>query len=118
MFKEFKYKNKIIKEILYKKYGNIEKKLESKSINKLIKKRKSQYLAKYKDYMIYDSLEEFLNKKYLLKDSLDKLSKLAKYYKSYLSFFCRPFCTNFYYIILIIKQKIFIKKHLVKILKI
>ena len=97
MFKEFKYKNKIIKEILYKKYGNIEKKLENKSINKLIKKRKSQYLAKYKDYMIYDSPEEFLNKKYLLKDSLDKLSKLAKYYKSYLSFFCRPFCTNFYY---------------------
>ena len=44
MFKEFKYKNKIIKEILYKKYGNIEKKLENKSINKLIKKRKSQYL--------------------------------------------------------------------------
>ena len=71
--------------------------MEKKSINILIKKRKSHYLSKYNDYLIYDYIIEFFRKKYQLKDSLDKLSKLAKYYKSYLSFFCRPFCTNFYY---------------------
>jgi len=97
MFKEFKSNYIIINEILYSKYGNIELEIEKKSINILINKRKSHYLAKYNDYLIYDYMKDFFRKKYQLKDSLDKLSKLAKYYKSYLSFFCRPFCTNFYY---------------------
>ena len=97
MFKEFKFNYPLTKDILYSKYGNIKEEMEKKSINILIKKRKSHYLSKYKDYLIYDYLFDFIQIKYPLKDSLDKISILAKYYKNYLSFFCRPFFTNFYY---------------------
>ena len=80
MFKEFKFNFPLTKDILYSKYGNIKEEMEKKSINILIKKRKSHYLSKYKDYLIYDYLFDFIQIKYPLKDSLDKISILAKYY--------------------------------------
>ena len=54
MFKEFKFNFPLTKDILYSKYGNIKEEMEKKSINILIKKRKSHYLSKYNEYLIYN----------------------------------------------------------------
>ena len=93
MSNEFKY---LITQ-LYLKYGKNSIDIEKKYIEKLIKKKKSNYLSKYKDCLIYDSYVEYIVEKYCLRESLDKIGELAKYYKNYLSFFCRPFCTDFHF---------------------
>ena len=83
MSNEFKY---LITQ-LYLKYGKNSIDIEKKYIEKLIKKKKSNYLSKYKDCLIYDSYGEYIVEKYCLRESLDKIGELAKYYKNYLSFF-------------------------------
>ena len=97
MFKNFKYSYLKIKKNLYSKYGRIKVDIGKVNIEKLIKKKKSNYLSKYKDCLIYDSYVEYIVEKYCLRESLDKIGELAKYYKNYLSFFCRPFCTDFHF---------------------
>ena len=95
MIQKFKYYKKI-KDKLFFNYGKVKFDVKKNNINKLLNKKKSHYLSIYKDYLLYDCQDEFIKKNYHLRESLDKLVDLAKYYKNYLSFFCRPFCLNTY----------------------
>ena len=97
MFKNFKYSYLKIKKILYSKYGQIKVNIGKENIEKLIKKKKSNYLAKYNECIINDCNDEFLKNEYHLQECLEKLGDLAEYYKNYLEFFCRPFFTNFHF---------------------
>ena len=97
MFKNFKYSYLKIKKNLYSKYGRIKVDIGKVNIEKLIKKKKSNYLAKYNDCLINDSIDEFLKNEYHLQECLEKLGDLANYYKNYLDYFCRPFFTNFHF---------------------
>ena len=86
----------IIQEILYSKYNDCKEEFDKQFIYCLQHSKKCHFSAKFKDYLIYDYIDEFFKNKYTLNESLNKLPKIALYYKSYLSFFCRPFFKNFY----------------------
>ena len=86
----------IIQEILYSKYNDSKEEFDKQFIYCLQNSKKCHFSAKFKDYLIYDYIDEFFKNKYTLNESLNKLPKIALYYKSYLSFFCRPFFKNFY----------------------
>ena len=73
MFKNFKYSYLKIKKNLYSKYGRIKVDIGKVNIEKLIKKKKSNYLAKYNDCLINDSIDEFLKNEYHLQECLEKL---------------------------------------------
>ena len=60
------------------------------AINNLIKCKSCHFLAKFKDYLIIDFVEEFIRKVYSKKESFERIPKIYNYYKNYLKFFCRP----------------------------
>ena len=47
-------------------------------------------LAKFKEDLLFNYEQEFLNKYYNKKDSIKKLPLFSEFYKTYLAFFCRP----------------------------
>jgi hypothetical protein len=61
----------------------------------LMLNRSCHLVSVFKDYMIYDYVEEFLKRYYTYKEVTDRLPKIANYYKNYLQFFCKPTFTNF-----------------------
>ena len=60
------------------------------AINNLIKCKSCHFLAKFKDFLIIDYVEEFLRRVYLKKESIERIPRIYNYYKNYLKFFCRP----------------------------
>ena len=54
-----------------------------KKINEILCSNNTHIVAKYKDYLIYSDYIEFLQKTYLLKESLEFLPQILKYYHSY-----------------------------------
>ena len=81
--------NKIILNNLYK-YNASPKEKNIMTINNLIKCKGSHFLAKFKDYLISDYIDEFLRRIYSKSESLERMPKLYIYYKNYLKFFCKP----------------------------
>ena len=80
-------------ELLYSKYGNIDEDLEQLYINQVVYNKKTHYDTLYKEYQFTDILEEFLRRYYKSNESFPRIPKLAKYYKNYHLFFCKPvFC--------------------------
>ena len=61
----------------------------------LLYNKNTQLVSKFKDYMIYDYIEEFLKRQYLLWESSERIPKMSKYYNNYLKFFCHPVFRNF-----------------------
>lgn len=59
-------------------------------INNLIKCKGCHFLAKFKDYLIVDYIDEFLRRIYLKRESIERIPKIYNYYKNYLRFFCKP----------------------------
>jgi hypothetical protein len=44
----------------------------------------------FKDYMIYDYIQEFLKRYYSTDEIKERLAKISNYYKNYSTFFCKP----------------------------
>ena len=97
MFKEKIKSPLLIKEILFSKYGDSKTELNKQYIYSLIKNKKCHFSSLFKDYLIYDYIDEFLKKIYFIDELKAKLPQISLYYYHYLSFFCRPFFKNFYY---------------------
>ena len=101
MIKEKINKKFLTQQILFSKYVNSKEELNKQYIDSLIKNKKCHYCTMFKDYLIYDFIDEFIKKYYSNKESIIKLPKISIYYYHYLKFFCRPFFKNYYYNILI-----------------
>ena len=97
MIKEKINKKLFIQQILFSKYVNSKEELNKQYINSLLKNKKCHYSSLFKDYLIYDFIDEFVKKYYSNKESIIKLPKISIYYYHYLKFFCRPFFKNYYY---------------------
>lgn len=99
------YVNTIYKEMIRKNFNkkyNDDKLFERHTnpyvsivIESLIENRNTQYCARYRDCMIYDYIDEFLKRFYAREESTARLPGIAKYYKSYLKFMCKPTLRNF-----------------------
>ena len=63
----------------------------------LIYNKRSHLVELFKDYMLWNYIDEFLRRFYKTKESKERISTLYLYYKQYLSFFCKPIFTNFKY---------------------
>jgi len=63
----------------------------------LIYNKRSHLVEIFKDYMLWNYIDEFLRRFYKTKESEERISTLYLYYKQYLSFFCKPIFTNFKY---------------------
>ena len=63
----------------------------------LIYNKRSHLVELFKDYMLWNYIDEFLRRFYKTKESEERISTLYLYYKQYLSFFCKPIFTNFKY---------------------
>ena len=85
---------KISKKYLNNKYGSKTKNLKYKYLGlimeNLIFNKNSHLVTVFKDYMIYDFIEELLKRYYSRKESNDRIPKFSIFYKNYLNFFCIP----------------------------
>ena len=98
--KKFKDLEKKAMNNIHKKYG-IQSKFDYKYIGlimeNLIYNKNSHLVTFFKDYMIWDYVEEFLKRYYRFYESEERVPKFALFYKNYLKFFCSPtFRENFY----------------------
>ena len=73
-----------------KKYNSLPQTKNVMAINNLIKCKSCHFLAKFKDFLIIDYVEEFLRRLYFKKESIERIPKIYIYYKNYLKFFCKP----------------------------
>ena len=72
------------------KYNSSPKEKNVMFINDLIKCKSCHFLAKFKEYLITDFIDEFLRKTYSKNESYDRIPKIYNYYKNYLKYFCKP----------------------------
>ena len=56
----------------------------------LIFNKNTHLVSTFKDYMIWDYVEEFLKRYYKNNESHERVPKFASFYKNYLKFFCIP----------------------------
>ena len=67
-----------------------------KTLNILIKKKKSHLIAYFNElHITTGTLREFLKRYYNYKEVKERIPKYVSYYKNYLTFFCRPFFVNY-----------------------
>ena len=89
-YKELK---KIAMNRIHKRYG-AKSKLKYQYIGlimeNLIFNKNTHLVSTFKDYMIWDYVEEFLKRYYNNKESGERVPKFALFYKNYLKFFCIP----------------------------
>ena len=89
--KTFKELQKIAMNRIYKRYGS-KAKLKYQYIGhimeNLIFNKNTHLVSTFKDYMIWDYVEEFLKRFYNNKESGERVPKFASFYKNYLKFFC------------------------------
>ena len=72
----------IVKYNLCRRLNKLSESLELENINKMIYNLPTHIVAIFKDYLIYDDANEFLNKFYFAEDSLRRLKKVAVCYCS------------------------------------
>ena len=91
--KTFKELKKIAMNRIHKRYG-ANAKLKYQYIGlimeNLIFNKNTHLVSTFKDYMIWDYVEEFLKRYYNDKESGERVPKFALFYKNYLKFFCIP----------------------------
>ena len=86
---------KIIQSTLLKKYGprnksSLKYQYIGLIMENLIFNKNSHEVTAFKDFMIWDYVEEFLKRFYLKKESKQRVPKFSVFYKNYLKFFCIP----------------------------
>ena len=64
-------------------------------INDIIDTKTNHFLAKFKDYLITDYVDEFLKRYFFIGESEELIPKFYVYYQNYLKFFCRGLFTDF-----------------------
>ena len=91
--KTFKELKKIAMNRIHKRYG-AKGKLKYQYIGfimeNLIFNKNTHLVSTFKDYMIWDYVEEFLKRFYNDRESGERVPKFASFYKNYLKFFCIP----------------------------
>ena len=91
--KSFKELKKIAMNRIHKRYG-AKTKLKYQYIGlimeNLIFNKNTHLVSTFKDYMIWDYIEEFLKRYYRNDESNERVPKFASFYKNYLKFFCIP----------------------------
>ena len=97
MNKKEKTKSFIIQQNLLNKYRNSKEEFNKQYIYSLLNNKKCHFTSIFKDFLIFDYLDEFLKRNYSIEESKHKLPKISIYYFHYLSFFCRPLFKSFYY---------------------
>ena len=88
-----KYLEKVVMNQNNKRYGakaKIEYNYLGLIMDNLIFNKNSHLVSVFKDYMIYDYLDEFLKRFYPKPESNERVPKFATFYKNYLNFFCKP----------------------------
>ena len=63
----------------------------------LLFNKNTHLVSLFKDYMIYDYVDEFLKRYYTTQETEERLPKFSIFYKNYLTFFCQPCFTSFKY---------------------
>ena len=64
-------------------------------INDIIETKSNHFLAKFKDFLISDYIDEFLKRYFIVEECKELIPKFFLYYKNYLKFFCRGFFIDF-----------------------
>ena len=97
--KTFKELKKIAMNQTHKRYG-AKAKLKYKYLGlimeNLIFNKNTHLVSTFKDYMIWDYIEEFLKRFYKNAESDERVPKFASFYKNYLKFFCIPTFKDIY----------------------
>ena len=83
--------------LLYLKYGDIEEDYYLLYANQVVYNKPSHFNSIFKERQINDDIDEFLKRKYKLKEIKERIPKLSDYYKNYHLFFCKPTFINFYF---------------------
>ena len=83
---------------ILKKYGakNYYQNYNNLILDNLLYNRNSHLVSVFKDYMIWDYIDEFLKRFYNSKETFERIPKFSTFYKNYLEFFCKPIIKNFY----------------------
>jgi hypothetical protein len=79
-----------MKKLYLKQHDSTPMKFIDRIVTSLITNRSCKLTSVFKENMISDYLEEFLKRLYSLNESLERLPRIANYYKNYSKFFCRP----------------------------
>ncbi len=97
--KAFKELEKIAMNQTHKRYG-AKAKLKYKYLGlimeNLIFNKNTHLVSTFKDFMIWDYIEEFLKRYYKDVESDERVPKFASFYKNYLKFFCIPTFKDIY----------------------
>ena len=101
---------------LYKKYNFTQKKYNLQCVNYLLSNATCRLVSVFKEKMIIDYVDEFLKRKYNIKESKERIPKFYLYYKHYSIFFGQPFFTDFSFNIILQKSgekkaRIYYKNH-------
>ena len=95
------FQNKLLKfkknsaKLLNYQHNSKEGNFNQNIIEYIIYKLNCKLVAEFKDHMIYDSNEEFLKRNYSTLETKERLPRIAKYFKNYSEYFCKPFFRDF-----------------------
>ena len=91
--KTFKELKKVALNQIHKRYGpkaKLKYSYKGLIMENLIFNKNTHLVSVFKDYMIWDYIEEFLKRFYKDEESNERVPKFASFYKNYLKFFCVP----------------------------
>ena len=91
--KTFKELKKVALNQIHKRYGpkaKLKYSYKGLIMENLIFNKNTHLVSVFKDYMIWDYIEEFLKRFYKNEESNERVPKFASFYKNYLKFFCVP----------------------------
>lgn len=74
-------------------------------MNTLLFNKNTHLVSVFKDYMIYDYIDEFFKRFYSHFETAERIPKFAVFYKNYLTFFCQPCFANLQFNSLIQKNR-------------
>ena len=90
---EFKSLKKIAMNSIHRRYGpktKLKYQYLGLIMEDLVFNKNTHLVSVFKDYMIWDYIEEFLKRYYKGIESTERMPKFASFYKNYLKFFCVP----------------------------
>ena len=91
--KSYKDLKKVALNSIHKRYGakaKLKYTYTGLIMENLIFNKNTHLVSTFKDYMIWDYIEEFLKRFYRNEESNERVPKFASFYKNYLKFFCVP----------------------------
>jgi hypothetical protein len=86
---------KNLSKLLYNKYGDISEDYMLLNLESLIYSKNCHLFVTYKEYLIWDYIDEFLKRYYYVDEAFERLPKISDYYKNYSKFFCKPLFKDF-----------------------